>query len=172
MMCGRTWKFGDEIDTDSIIPGRYLDNYSPEFLAKHAMEGVDPGFASKVTKGDIIVAGKHFGIGSSREQAPIALKAAGVTVILAESFARIFYRNAVNQGMLPLICPGCSGRFVEGEELCVDLDGGRAYARSEPGRSLDIRAFPPVMAKIRSSGGLVGMVRAELAAEARGGKDK
>jgi 3-isopropylmalate/(R)-2-methylmalate dehydratase small subunit len=164
MIRGKVWRFGDDVDTDAIIPGRYLDDYTPENLARHVMEGVDPSFASKVSRGDIIVAGRHFGIGSSREQAPIALKAAGVEVILAESFARIFYRNAVNLGMLPLICPGCSESFVEGETLSVDLDEGRAYVSSELERVLELRHLPPIIAAIRASGGLASMVRSELVA--------
>jgi len=170
MIQGKVWRFGDDIDTDAIVPGRYLDDYSPENLAKHVMEGVDPSFASKVSKGDIIVAGRHFGIGSSREQAPIALRAAGVEVILAESFARIFYRNAVNLGMLPLICPGCSEMFREGETMCVDIEHGRVFSSLMPEKSFELLPLPPIIAAIHSSGGLANLVRAEL--DMARGKDK
>lgn len=172
MIVGKVWKFGDDVDTDVIIPGRYLDNYSPEFLASHVMEGADSTFAKKVAKGDIIVAGKHFGIGSSREQAAIALKAAGIEIILAESFARIFYRNAVNRGMLPLVCPGCSKSFEEGELLCIDVDSGKASPKGDSARSLDLQGLSPVISKIHSSGGLVNLLRAELGTAGGKGKDK
>jgi len=162
MMRGKVWKFADDIDTDAIIPGRYLDDYSPSSLSKHVMEGADPSFASKVSKGDIIVAGRHFGIGSSREQAAIALLSAGVEVILAESFARIFYRNAVNQGMLPLVCPGCSEAFSTGEEITVDVEKGMARSTGERGRSVKLESMSPTVSKIHSAGGLVKLVRSEL----------
>lgn len=162
MKCGRAWRFGDAIDTDVIIPGHYLDNYSPEFLAKHVMEGVDPAFSSKVSKGDIIVAGKHFGIGSSREQAAIALKAAGVEMILAESFARIFFRNAVNLGMLPIVCPGCSNMFESGEQICVDIERGKVLSSGTTTKSLEFQPLSPLVAKIFEAGGLVNMLRSEF----------
>jgi len=162
MKCGRAWVFGDAVDTDVIIPGQYLDNYSSEFLAKHVMEGVDPTFSSKVKKGDIIVAGKHFGIGSSREQAAIALKAAGVEVILAESFARIFFRNAINLGMLPIVCPGCSRMFHSGDKLCIDVEQGKVLDSNDPKRSLDFKTLPPMISKIHEAGGLVNLLRAEI----------
>jgi 3-isopropylmalate dehydratase small subunit len=162
MKCGRAWVFGDAVDTDVIIPGQYLDNYSPEFLAKHVMEGIDPAFSSRVTKGDIIVAGKHFGIGSSREQAAIALKAAGVEIILAESFARIFFRNAVNLGMLPIVCPGCSRTFRSGDELRVEVGQGKVLDTKDPKRSLDFKPLSPMISRIYESGGLVNLLRAEI----------
>jgi len=168
MICGKVWKFGDDIDTDAIIPGRYLDEYSPEILALHAMEGVDSEFASKVSKGDIIVAGRHFGIGSSREQAVIALMAAGVEVILAESFARIFYRNAINRGSLPLVCPGCSETFETGEKLCVDLMKGRASSLTDPKKSIAFQSMPAYLSKIHSSGGLIKMLRSEMSHQSFG----
>lgn len=162
MKCGRAWVFGDAIDTDVIIPGQYLDNYSPEFLAKHVMEGIDPTFPSRVAKGDIIVAGKYFGIGSSREQAAIALKAVGVEIILAESFARIFFRNAINLGMLPIVCPGCSGKFRSGNELCVDIEKGKVFDSKDPKQSLGFKPLSPMISKIYEAGGLVNLLRAEV----------
>ncbi|HUW42917.1 MAG TPA: 3-isopropylmalate dehydratase [Thermoplasmata archaeon] len=162
MKCGRAWVFGDAVDTDVIIPGQYLDDYSPEFLAKHVMEGIDPTFSSRVTKGDIVVAGKYFGIGSSREQAAIALKTAGVGIILAESFARIFFRNAINLGMLPIVCPGCARMFRSGDELCVDVEQGKAFDSKDPKRSLDFKPLSPMISKIYEVGGLVSLLRAEI----------
>ena len=172
MIRGKVWKFADDIDTDAIIPGRYLDDYSPSSLAKHVMEGVDPTFASKVSKGDIIVAGRHFGIGSSREQAATALLAAGVEVILAESFARIFYRNAVNQGMLPLVCPGCSEAFRTGEQITVDVEKGIVQSAGEAGKVINLERMSPYISKIHASGGLVKLVRSELGRTCGDGMDK
>jgi 3-isopropylmalate/(R)-2-methylmalate dehydratase small subunit len=162
MKRGRAWVFGDEVDTDVIIPGQYLDNYSPDFLAKHVMEGVDPSFSSKVSKGDIIVAGKCFGIGSSREQAAIALKAAGIEIVLAESFARIFFRNAINLGMLPIVCPGCVQMFHSGDELYIDVEHGKVLDSRDPKRSLDFKPLSPMISTIYEAGGLVNLLRAEI----------
>jgi 3-isopropylmalate/(R)-2-methylmalate dehydratase small subunit len=162
MRSGRVWRFGDSIDTDSIIPGQYLDNQDPGFLAKHVMEGADPAFSSKVAKGDIIVAGKQFGIGSSREQAVIALKAAGVVVLLADSFARIFYRNAVNLGVLPIVCPGCAGVFRSGDEIAIDLERGTVSDIRDSRRFLAIVPLSPTISRIYSAGGLVNLLRAEI----------
>ena len=161
MKQGRAWVFGDSVDTDVIIPGQYLDNYSPEFLAKHVMEGIDPAFSSQVRKGDIIVAGKYFGIGSSREQAATALKAAGIEIILAESFARIFFRNAVNLGMLPIVCHGCAGKFRSGDELCVDIEHGKASDSKDSKRSLDFKPLSPTISRIYEAGGLINLLRSE-----------
>jgi len=162
MICGRAWKFGDNIDTDVIIPGRYLDNYSPEFLAKHVMEGVDASFASKVSKGDIIIAGKNFGIGSSREQAAIALKAAGVIVVVAESFGRIFYRNAINQGMLVVACHECSKHFNGEEMICIDLEHNRIFNKNDPSSNMSFHELSPIISRIYKAGGLVNLLRSEL----------
>jgi len=162
MICGRVWKFGNDIDTDVIIPGRYLDNYSPKHLAKHVMEGVDIDFHSKVSEGDFIVAEKHFGIGSSREQAVIALKAAGIRVLLAESFARIFYRNAVNHGLLPLVCPNCSEVFETGEKICIDLEKGIIFSSEKPEKKLDFQQLPTPIARIVEAGGLINILKSEI----------
>lgn len=163
MICGRAWKFGDNIDTDVIIPGRYLDNYSPEYLAKHVMEGIDPSFPSKVKRGDIIIAGKNFGIGSSREQAAMALRAAGVQAVVAESFGRIFFRNAINQGMLVISCPGCSKKFESGEEICIDVDNKVIFSKKDESEKMGFKELSPIISKIYSSGGLVNLLRSELA---------
>ncbi|USS40668.1 3-isopropylmalate dehydratase small subunit [Thermococcus aggregans] len=121
---GRAYKFGDNIDTDQIYPGRYLELTEPEEIAKHAMEDADPTFRERFVKGGIIVAGKNFGCGSSREHAAIALKAIGVSLIIAESFARIFYRNCINIGLPLLICPGITRYVQEGDILEVNLETG------------------------------------------------
>jgi len=124
-MRARAVKFGDNIDTGMILPGKYLVFTDPSELGKHAMEGISPDFASKSADGVVIVAGKNFGQGSSREHAPVALKAAGVRCVIAQSFARIFYRNAINIGLPALECPDILTRVSEGDELSVDLEGGK-----------------------------------------------
>ena len=167
MICGRAWEFKDNIDTDIIIPGRYLDNYSPDYLAKHVMEGMDPSFASNVRPGDIIIAGKNFGIGSSREQAAIALRAAGIQAVVAESFGRIFFRNAVNQGMLVISCSGCSKRFENLEEICIDIENNIIFSKKDEARKLSFNKLSPIIAKIYSSGGLVNLLRSEIDVAAR-----
>ncbi|HPW72515.1 MAG: 3-isopropylmalate dehydratase small subunit [Methanothrix sp.] len=149
MIKGRVWIFGDDVDTDVIIPGRYLRTRDRHLWAEHVMEGIDPQFASRVGKGDIIVAGENFGSGSSREQAPVALKEAGVAAVVARSFARIFYRNAINVG-LPLIeaAPLCR----EGDLVEVDLQAGtvRVGERVYQGGRL-----PRFLMEILEDGGLV-----------------
>lgn len=159
MICGRVWIYGNDIDTDRIIPGRYLDNYSPEFLASHAMEGEDPEFPRKALRGDMIAAGRNFGIGSSREQAVIALKQAGIRVIIAESFARIFYRNAVNHGLLPIISADCRDRFENGEEICVDLENRRVASKSDSSKSAGFLEIPKIIREIYDAGGLVEILK-------------
>ena len=147
----RVWKFGDNIDTDAIIPGRFLTIYDPGELAKHAFEGTRPEFAGEVKEGDIMVAGKNFGCGSSREHAPIALKGAGVTMVIAESFARIFYRNAINVGLLPIVCHQ-AGMIMEGTPVMVNLDEGYLVA---DGKRLEIEPIPGFLKRIVDCGGLV-----------------
>src|SRR3970040_2524072 len=120
----KVWKFGSDIDTDRIIPARYLNTSDPAELAKHCMEDEDPSFASRVRPGDVIVAEKNFGCGSSREHAPIAIKASGVSCVIAKSFARIFYRNSFNMGLPILECPDAVAATQEGDEVEVDLDSG------------------------------------------------
>ncbi len=151
----RIWKFGDNIDTDAIIPGRFLIINDPEELAHHAFEGTRDEFAKEAKPGDVIVAGKNFGCGSSREHAPIALKGAGISMIIAESFARIFYRNAINVGLLPVVCPE-AGSILEGTAVMVDLNGG--YLVNE-GKKLAIEPIPEFLRKIIDAGGLVEFAR-------------
>ena len=148
---GRTWKFPDNIDTDVIIPGRYLRTFSLDELASHVMEGVRTDFADKVAKGDIIVAGKNFGCGSSREQAPRALKHAGISAIIAKSFARIFYRNAINIG-LPVIIADIKAK--EGDTLKIDLEKGIIENKSTR-ETFRIRPFDDFILGILEDGGLV-----------------
>jgi methanogen homoaconitase small subunit len=148
---GKAWKFRDCIDTDVIIAGRYLRTFNPEDLAAHVMEAEDPEFSGKVNKGDIIVAGWNFGCGSSREQAPVAIKTAGVSVVIAKSFARIFYRNAINIG-LPVITADIDAE--EGDILEVDVNEGTIINITQ-NKEYKIKAFDKTMLDILESGGLV-----------------
>ncbi|KZX16049.1 2,3-dimethylmalate dehydratase small subunit [Methanobrevibacter cuticularis] len=152
-MKGKVWKFGNDIDTDIIIPGRYLVVTDPDKLAKHCMEGLDPNFCNKIAKGDIIVAGKNFGCGSSREHAPIALQGVGVGAVIAESFARIFYRNATNVGIPLLEAPGISEALNEGEEIEIDVE--RGVIISESGKEYKFKKLPQFMLEILEKGGLI-----------------
>jgi len=158
---GKTWKFGNDVDTDAIIPARYLNTTSAKELASHCMEDADPGFASRVKPGDIIAAGKNFGCGSSREHAPIAIKAAGVSCVVALSFARIFYRNAFNMGLPILECPEGAERIRTGDELEIDLDSGiiENHTRQETYRA---QAIPPFMQKLVKAGGLIEYVQEQM----------
>jgi len=156
-MVGRAWKFGDDISTDHITPGRYYhlrSNMSE--LAKHVMEDADPDFMKKFKPGDFIVAGKNFGMGSSREHAPLALKIAGVSAVIAKSFARIFYRNAINVGLPVLIADTDS--IDSGDKLEVDLEKGIIVNRTK-GEELRVKGIPEVMLKILNEGGLVNYVK-------------
>jgi len=146
---GRTWKFGDNIDTDVIIPGKYLRTTDMSVFASHVMEGIDPGFSKKVRNGDIIVAGKNFGCGSSREQAPLALKHAGIKCIVAESFARIFFRNAVNVG-LPII----EARIDCKEGAIIEIDLMNGIVRNDQ-KTYPATKLPDFLLEILSDGGLV-----------------
>ena len=152
-MKGTAWKFGDDIDTDIIIPGRYLIYTDEERLSAHCMEGLDPDFDKKCKKGDFIVGGKNFGCGSSREHAPIALKGLVVSAVIAESFARIFYRNATNVGIPLLEAPGISKLVEDGEEIEVDMKN--ATITSKNGESITFRKLPPFMLEILEQGGLI-----------------
>lgn len=150
---GKVWKFGDDIDTDLIIPARYLNTSDPKELAQHCMEDADPTFAGKVSPSDIIVAGKYFGCGSSREHAPIAIKAAGVSCVIAKSFARIFYRNSFNMGLPILECEDAD-LFQNGDTLSVDFDSGE-IVHVETQKSYPSRPIPPFMQELLQSGGLM-----------------
>lgn len=161
---GRVWKFGDDINTDLIIPGRYLDNYDPSHLARHAMEGACKEFASEVRAGDVIVAGHNFGCGSSREQAVIALKSAGVSAVVARSFARIFYRNAINLGLPVMTSDTAVDVFDDKENVLVD-DGRSMMVAKEHGRSAP---FAPIDARLKAildHGGLVPYLRSRLSSD-------
>ncbi len=158
---GRTWRFGSDIDTDAIIPARYLNTSDPVELAKHVMEDADPEFPGKVKAGDIIVADKNFGCGSSREHAPIAIKAAGIQAVVAKSFARIFYRNAFNIGLPIFESPEASEKIQEGDEIEIDADSGliRNLTRNEEYRA---RPIPPFMQELIKAGGLVEWTRRKI----------
>jgi len=158
---GKAIKFGDNVDTDVILPGQYLVLTDPTELAKHAMEGLDPTFTKKTQEGAIIVAGKNFGCGSSREQAPIALKHAGVKCVLAESFARIFYRNAITIGLPVLECPGVSSKVAEGDELIVNLETGEVKNKSK-NLALHATKLPGFIMEILNDGGLIEHLRKRI----------
>ena len=152
-MKGTAWKFGDDIDTDIIVPGRYLIYTDEERLAEHCMEGLDDDFDKKCKTGDFIVAGRNFGCGSSREHAPIALKGVGVAAVIAESFARIFYRNATNVGVPLLEAPGICELVENQEEIEVDMEKG--LITNENGDSIEFKKLPPFMLEILEQGGLI-----------------
>ena len=154
---GHVFKYGDNIDTDVIIPARYLNSSDPADLAAHCMEDIDTDFVKKVQTGDIIVAEKNFGCGSSREHAPIAIKAAGVSCVIAETFARIFYRNAINIGLPIIECPEAAAAINAGDEVSVDFDSG-VIRNITKGTSYQGQAFPPFMQKIITAGGLVNYI--------------
>ncbi len=153
ILSGRAFKYGDDINTDLIIPARYLNTSDPMELAKHCMEDEDPDFPKKVKPGDFIVAGKNFGCGSSREHAPIAIKAAGVSAVIAKSFARIFYRNAFNMGLLILECKEAD-EIRTGDELYVDTDKGEIINKTQE-KSYKIMPVPPFMVELLNAGGLI-----------------
>ena len=152
-MKGTAWKFGNDIDTDIILPGRYLIYTDEERLSQHCMEGLDAEFNEKCNKGDFIVAGRNFGCGSSREHAPIALKGVGISAVIAESFARIFYRNATNVGVPLLEAPGITQLVNDGEEIDVDMEKG--IITSANGESINFKKLPPFMLEILEQGGLI-----------------
>jgi 3-isopropylmalate/(R)-2-methylmalate dehydratase small subunit len=151
---GRAWTFGRDIDTDLIIPARYLNMKTAEELAAHVMEDADPTFAGKVKPGDFVVAKENFGSGSSREHAPIALKGAGVSVVIAKSFARIFYRNAFNTGLPILVAPEAAEGIKEGDELTVDLATGEIDDLTS-GVKYQAQPLPPFMRELVEAGGLM-----------------
>ena len=158
---GRVWTFGDDISTDHIIAGKYLGTTDSKVFAAHAFEAVDPSWSKNVRTGDLIVAGDNFGCGSSREQAPVALKTLGIAAILANSFARIFFRNAINLGFPVLECPGLHQKVTAGDVIEVDMAQGEV--RLPDGRLTQFTALPPNVLEILEAGGLVAKLRAELA---------
>lgn len=157
---GHVFKYGDNVDTDVIIPARYLNSSDPKELATHCMEDIDKDFVKNVHQGDIIVANKNFGCGSSREHAPIAIKAAGVSCVIAETFARIFYRNAINIGLPIIECPEAAKAIEAGDEVEVDFDSGMIYDKTK-GTEYKGQAFPEFMQKIIKAEGLVNYINAQ-----------
>ncbi len=155
---GKVHKFGADVDTDVIIPARYLTTFDPLELAKHCMEDADAEFPAKVKAGDIIVADKNFGCGSSREHAPIAIKGAGVACVIARSFARIFYRNAINTGLPILECDAAIDAINSGDEVEVDLDLGQVR-NLRTGEVFEAAPFPPFMQEIMAKGGLINYIK-------------
>ncbi|MEL1134359.1 3-isopropylmalate dehydratase small subunit [Desulfitobacterium sp. THU1] len=154
----RAWKFGDDIDTDAIIPARYMNQFSPEHLAAHCMEDADVNFAKEVKTGDFIIGGKNFGCGSSREHAPVAIKAAGVKAVIAESYARIFYRNSLNIGLPILESPEAVQGIEAGDEVSVDLESGKIKNLTK-NTAFEARPFPPFMQDLIKAGGLIPYVK-------------
>ena len=154
---GRVFKFGDNVDTDAIIPARYLNSSDPKELATHCMEDIDADFVNKVSVGDIMVANKNFGCGYSREHAPIAIKASGVSCVIAETFARIFYRDAINIGLPIIECPEAAKGIKDGDEVKVDFDSG-VITDVTTGEEFQGQAFPPFMQKIIACEGLVNYI--------------
>jgi 3-isopropylmalate/(R)-2-methylmalate dehydratase small subunit len=162
-LTGTVWKYGDNVDTDVIIPARYLNVSTLEELAQHCMEDIDTSFADAVQSGDIIVGGENFGCGSSREHAPLAIKGAGVSCVVAKSFARIFYRNAINIGLPILECPEAVEETGKGDRLVVDLIAG-TIANERTGRTYQTSPFPDFIMEIVQAGGLVPYTRERLQA--------
>ena len=156
---GYAIKYGDNVDTDVIIPARYLNSSDPAELALHCMEDIDKDFVNKVKKGDIMVGGKNFGCGSSREHAPIAIKASGISCVIAETFARIFYRNSINICLPIMECPEASREIKEGDEVEVDFDSGIITDKTT-GKTYKGQAFPPFMQKIINAEGLINYINA------------
>ncbi len=163
---GRAFRYGRDIDTDVIIPARYLNTSDPKELAAHCMEDLDKTFIERVKPGDIIVAEENFGCGSSREHAPIAIKEAGVSVVIAKSFARIFYRNSINTGLAIMECPEAVDAIKDGDTVKVDTDTGEIVDETT-GESFKAQPFPPFVAEIIEKGGLVNRWKEKLAEEGR-----
>jgi 3-isopropylmalate/(R)-2-methylmalate dehydratase small subunit len=153
---GNIWKFGDDMDTDLIIPARYLTTSDPNILGGNCMEDADPTFVGKIKKGDVIVAGKNFGCGSSREHAPIAIKAVGISCVIAKSFARIFYRNSFNMGLPIFESPDLWDRVKDGDSLVVD--GDEEWAKTADGKAFPFRKMHPFMRELMTDGGLMAHI--------------
>ena len=157
---GKVWKYGDNINTDVIFPGKYTyQKMEPEEMAKHALEDLDPEFVSKVSEGDILVAGKNFGMGSSREQAAIAIKYAGINVIIARSFSRIYFRNAINAGMPAIIAPDAVDSIKEGDQVIVDMENGKIIT---PKGEFAFPPYPATVMNILKKGGLINFIKANI----------
>ena len=158
---GRVWYMGDDVDTDMIISGQYLSTIEPQFLATHCFEAVEPNWADKVSTGDIIVAGKNFACGSSREQAPIALKAVGISCLIAESFGAIFFRNAVNIGLPVLELDDTGSKFKEGETAEVDIEAA-AVRNVSSGVTYELKPTVPIVMEILEAGGLLSFIKKKI----------
>lgn len=157
-ICGKVFKYGDNVDTDVIIPARYLNTADANELAKHCMEDIDATFVSKVAPGDIMVAGRNFGCGSSREHAPLAIKASGISCVIASTFARIFYRNAINIGLPIMECPDAVDSIAAGDQLSVYLSSG-TITDITSGKTFKAEPFPPFMQDLIAAGGLAAYMR-------------
>lgn len=157
---GRVFKYGDNVDTDVIIPARYLNSFDPQELASHAMADIDPEFVNKVQPGDLIVANKNFGCGSSREHAPLCLKTAGVSCVIAETFARIFYRNAINIGLPVIVCKDLYDHVSDGDEMELSMNEGIVRCG---GKEFTCTKLPPYMQNILDQGGLIASLNKEEA---------
>ena len=158
---GKVFKYGDNIDTDVIIPARYLTSADPDHLKEHCMEDIDKSFRDRVKSGDIMVAGKNFGCGSSREHAPVAIKASGISLVIADDFARIFYRNSINVGLPILECPEAAKKINDGDEVEADFDTGIITDKTT-GENFASKPFPEFIKNIMANGGLVGYTESEL----------
>lgn len=158
---GHVWKFGSDVNTDVILPSRYLNTSDPAELARHCLEDADPAFSAMVRAGDILIAGKNFGCGSSREHAPIAIKAAGISCVVAATFARIFYRNAFNIGLPILEAPEAVNGIHQGDEVVVDADNG-TIINCTTGNMYKVSSVPPFMQQIIAAGGLIPYVATKL----------
>ncbi len=161
---GKIWKFGDNIDTDAIIPARYLNTSDPKELAKHVMEDADKDFPTKVKPGDIIIAGKNFGCGSSREHAPLAIKSAGIQAVVAKSFARIFFRNAFNIGLPIFEVKDLTDEADEGDEIEIDMDSGQIINLTK-GKKYETKPIPSFMQDLIKAGGLIEWTKKRLTME-------
>lgn len=161
---GKVFKYGDNVDTDVIIPARYLNSADPEHLKAHCMEDIDKSFATAVKAGDIMVAGKNFGCGSSREHAPVAIKASGISLVIAADFARIFYRNSINTGLAIMECPEASERIENGDIIEADFDNGM-ITNITKGESYTAAPFPEFIKNIIDCGGLIEYTRREMSDE-------
>ena len=157
----KAWKYGDNLDTDGIIPARYLSSSDPAFLAQHCMEDVDADFVKKAEEGDFIIGGRNFGCGSSREHAPIAIKAAGISCVIAKSFARIFYRNSFNMGLPILDCPEAVDGISDGDEIEVNLSEG-VIRNLSTGKEFRAKPIPPFMQELIDAGGLINYAQARI----------